>query len=111
MNSFLERFKQKKVVMISPLAFILAACGGGGSSIVSNISDSNTTGSTGDNSGGTPSSNPTTNYAIKGSLQSTTSSLFDRTLDVNGVKLLVGGETGDQAKAPMNGLIRLLNHL
>ena len=33
-------------------------------------------------------------------MQSTTSSLFDRTLDVNGVKLLVGGETGDQAKVP-----------
>ena len=101
MNSFLDRFKQKKAVMISPLAFILAACGGGGgSSIVSNIVDSNTTGSTGDNTGGTPSSNPTTNYASKGTLQSTTSSLFDRTLDVNGVKLLVGGETGDQAKVP-----------
>ena len=64
MNSFLDRFKQKKAVMISPLAFILAACGGGGgSSIVSNIGDSNTTGSTGDNTAGTPSSNPTTNYA------------------------------------------------
>ena len=87
--------------MISPLAFILAACGGGGgSSIVSNISDSDSTGSTGDNTGGTQSSTPTTSYASKGSLQSTTSSLFDRTLDVNGVKLLVGGETGDQAKVP-----------
>ena len=101
MNSFLDRFKQKKAVMISPLAFILAACGGGGgSSIVSNISDSDSTGLTGDNTGGTPSSTPTISYASKGSLQSTTSSLFDRTLDVNGVKLLVGGETGDQAKVP-----------
>jgi hypothetical protein len=101
MNGLLESLKQKKAVMISPLAFILAACGGGGgSSIVSNISDSDSTGSTGDNTGGTPSSTPTISYASKGSLQSTTSSLFDRTLDVNGVKLLVGGETGDQAKVP-----------
>ena len=101
MNGLLESLKQKKAVMISPLAFILAACGGGGgSSIVSNISDSDSTGLTGDNTGGTPSSTPTISYASKGSLQSTTSSLFDRTLDVNGVKLLVGGETGDQAKVP-----------
>ena len=101
MNGLLDSFKQKKAVMISPLALILAACGGGGgSSIVSNISSSDSTGSTGDNTGGTSSSNPTTSYASKGSLQSTTSSLFDRTLDVNGVKLLVGGETGDQAKVP-----------
>ena len=101
MNGLLDSFKQKKAVMISPLALILAACGGGGgSSIVSNTSSSDSTGSTGDNTGGTPSSNPTTSYASKGSLQSTTSSLFDRTLDVNGVKLLVGGETGDQAKVP-----------
>ena len=101
MNGLLDSMKQKKAVMISPLAFILAACGGGGgSSMVSNISDSNSTGSTGDNTGGTPSSTPTTSYASKGSLQSTTSSLFDRTLDVNGIKLLVGGETGDQAKVP-----------
>ena len=101
MNGLLDSLKQKKAVMISPLAFILAACGGGGgSSIVSNISDSDSTGSTGDNTGGTPSSTPTISYASKGSLQSTTSSLFDRTLDVHGVKLLVGGETGDQAKVP-----------
>ena len=101
MTCLVDNLKQRKAAMISPLAFILAACGGGGgSSIVSNISDSNSTGSTGDNTGGTPSSTPTTSYASKGSLQSTTSSLFDRTLDVNGVKLLVGGETGDQAKVP-----------
>ena len=101
MTSLVDNLKQRKAAMISPLAFILAACGGGGgSSIVSNISDSDSTGSTGDNTGGTQSSTPTTSYASKGSLQSTTSSLFDRTLDVNGVKLLVGGETGDQAKVP-----------
>ena len=100
MDGLLDSFKQKKAVMISPLALILAACGGGGSSIVPNIDDSDSTGSTGDNTGGTSSSNPTTSNASKGSLQSTTSSLFDRTLDVNGVKLLVGGETGDQAKVP-----------
>ena len=101
MTSLVDNLNQRKAVMISPLAFILAACGGGGgSSIVSNISDSDSTGSTGDNTGGTQSSTPTTSYASKGSLQSTTSSLFDRTLDVNGVKLLVGGETGDQAKVP-----------
>ena len=100
MDGLLDSFKQKKAVMISPLALILAACGGGGSSIVPNIDDSDSTGSTGDNTGGTSSANPTTSNASKGSLQSTTSSLFDRTLDVNGVKLLVGGETGDQAKVP-----------
>ena len=101
MTSLVDNLKQRKAAMVSPLAFILAACGGGGgSSIVSNISDSDSTGSTGDNTGGTQSSTPTTSYASKGSLQSTTSSLFDRTLDVNGVQLLVGGETGDQAKVP-----------
>ena len=101
MTSLVDNLKQRKAAMISPLAFILAACGGGGgSSIVSNISDSDSTGSTGDNTGGTQSSTPTTSYASKGSLQSTTSSLFDRTLDVNGIQLLVGGETGDQAKVP-----------
>ena len=101
MNGLLDSLKQKKAVMISPLAFILAACGGGGSSSIgSSIGDSESTGSTGDNTGGTPSSNPTTSHASKGSLQSTTSSLFDRTLDVNGVQLLVGGETGGQAKVP-----------
>ncbi len=36
----------------------------------------------------------------KGSLQTTTSSLYDRTLEVYGVKLLVGGETGSQTKVP-----------
>ena len=101
MIGLVDNLKQRKAALMSPLAFILAACGGGGgSSIVSNISDSDSTGSTGDNTGGTESSTPTTSYASKGSLQSTTSSLFDRTLDVNGVKLLVGGETGDQAKVP-----------
>ena len=90
MTSLVDNLKQRKAAMVSPLAFILAACGGG-SSIVSNISDSDSTGSTGDNTGGTQSSTPRTSYASKGSLQSTTSSLFDRTLDVNGVKLLVGG--------------------
>ena len=101
MIGLVDNLKQRKAALMSPLAFILAACGGGGgSSIVSNISDSDSTGSTGDNTGGTPSSTPTTSYASKGALQPTTSSLFDRTLDVNGIQLLVGGETGDQAKVP-----------
>ena len=56
MTSLVDNLKQRKAAMISPLAFILAACGGGGgSSIVSNISDSDSTGSTGstgDNTGG-----------------------------------------------------------
>ena len=57
MNGLLDSLKQKKAVMISPLAFILAACGGGGSSSIgSSIGDSGSTGSTGDNTGGTPSS-------------------------------------------------------
>ena len=101
MIGLVDNLKQRKAALMSPLAFILAACGGGGgASIVSNISDSDSTGSTGDNTGGTPSSTPTTSYASKGALQPTTSSLFDRTLDVNGIQLLVGGETGDQAKVP-----------
>ena len=61
MTSIVDNLKQRKAAMISPLAFILAACGGGGgSSIVSNISDSDSTGSTGDNTGGTQSSTPKT---------------------------------------------------
>ncbi len=36
----------------------------------------------------------------KGSLTDTTSTLFDRTLDVYGVKLLVGGASGDQDAVP-----------
>ena len=76
--------------MTPPLAFILAACGGG-SSRQSSISDIDTIGSTNDNSSGSQSSDPTVSYASKGSLQPTTSSLFDSTLDVNGIQLLVGG--------------------
>jgi len=36
----------------------------------------------------------------KGSLTGTTSTLFDRTLDVYGVKLLVGGASGTQDAVP-----------
>lgn len=36
----------------------------------------------------------------KGSLTDTTSTLFDRTLDVHGVKLLVGGASGTQDAVP-----------
>jgi len=36
----------------------------------------------------------------KGSLTATTSTLFDRTLDVYGVKLLVGGASGTQDSVP-----------
>ena len=36
----------------------------------------------------------------KGSLTATTSTLFDRTLDVYGVKLLVGGASGTQDAVP-----------
>ena len=101
MNSLLNNLKHRKAIMISPLAFILAACGGGGSSSSRSSSDDiDLGGSTNDNTGGSGSSNPTVNYASQGSLQPTTSSLFDRTLDVNGIQLLVGGETGYQAKVP-----------
>jgi hypothetical protein len=99
MSSLVDNLKQRKAAMISPLAFILAACGGGSSS-KSSIGDIDLTGSTNDDPGGSRSSGPTVSYASKGSLQPTTSSLFDRTLDVNGIQLLVGGETGDQAKVP-----------
>ena len=100
MNILLDNLKHRKAVLISPLAFILAACGGGSSSSISSSDDIDLGGSTNDNTGGSGSSNPTTTFASKGSLQPTTSSLFDRTLDVNGIQLLVGGETGDQAKVP-----------
>ena len=100
MSSLGDNLKHRKAAMISPLAFLLAACGGGGSSSESSTRDIDLDGSTNDDSGGSRSSDPTVSYASKGSLQPTTSSLFDRTLDVNGIQLLVGGETGDQAKVP-----------
>ena len=40
------------------------------------------------------------NYTGKGSLQATTSTLFDRNLDVYGVELIVGGAVGSQAQVP-----------
>ena len=72
---------------MSPLSLALAACGGGGGS--SGVSDNG--------------SEPIVwNGASlsKGSLTDTTSTLFDRTLDVHGVKLLVGGASGTQDAVP-----------
>ena len=40
------------------------------------------------------------NYKGKGSLQATTSTLYDRNLDVYGVELIVGGAVGSQAEVP-----------
>jgi hypothetical protein len=76
-----------KVLAMSPLSLALAACGGGGGS--SGVSDNG--------------SEPIVwNGASlsKGSLTDTTSTLFDRTLDVYGVKLLVGGASGTQDAVP-----------
>ena len=68
------------------MALALAACGGeGGTS--SESSTNNTAG-------------PNTDNTAKGSLQATTSSLYDRTLDVYGVQLLVGGAVGSQTEVP-----------
>lgn len=76
-----------KVLAMSPLSLALAACGGGGGS--TGVSDD--------------VSEPFVwNGASlgKGSLTDTTSTLFDRTLDVYGVKLLVGGASGTQDAVP-----------
>jgi len=73
---------------MSPFGFALAACGGGGS------------GSSGVSENGSSSSGLPGASLNKGSLTATTSTLFDRTLDVYGVKLLVGGASGTQDAVP-----------
>jgi len=86
MNALINKFRKKNSLAISPLALALAACGGeGGTS--SESSTNNTAG-------------PNTDNTAKGSLQATTSSLYDRTLDVYGVQLLVGGAVGSQTEVP-----------
>ena len=75
-----------KVLAMSPLSLALAACGGGGSSGVSD-------------NGSEPFVWNGASLS-KGSLTDTTSTLFDRTLDVHGVKLLVGGASGTQDAVP-----------
>ena len=83
-----NKFSKKTPLLMSPFGFALAACGGGG----------------GDGGGGGESgSKPFVwNGASlnKDSLTATTSTLFDRTLDVYGVKLLVGGASGTQDAVP-----------
>ena len=79
-----NKLSKKTPLLMSPFGFALAACGGGG----------------GD--GGSGSKPFVWNGASlnKGSLTATTSTLFDRTLDVYGVKLLVGGASGTQDAVP-----------
>jgi len=79
-------FNKKTPLLMSPFGFALAACGGGGSSGVAD-------------NGSPPSGLPGASLN-KGSLTATTSTLFDRTLDVYGVKLLVGGASGTQDAVP-----------
>ena len=100
MNSLVENLPKRKEVAISPLAFVLAACGGSSGELSVGDNDETFSEPTNDNTGGSQPSNTIISYGSKGSLQPTTSSLFDRTLDVNGIQLLIGGESGNQAKVP-----------
>ena len=84
---FKDKLNKKTPLLMSPFGFALAACGGGGSG--SGVAEN----------GSPPSGLPGANLN-KGSLTATTSTLFDRTLDVYGVKLLVGGASGNQEAVP-----------
>ena len=77
-----NKLNKKTPLLMSPFGFALAACGGGSGSGVCLKMDS-------------PGAS-----LNKGSLTATTSTLFDRTLDVYGVKLLVGGASGTQDAVP-----------
>ncbi|XOY55983.1 MAG: hypothetical protein ACMUJK_14845 [Rhodobacterales bacterium] len=89
-NSLKKKLKKKTPLLISPFGFALAACGGdeGGT-------PNNGLGGEGSSPSGLPGAS-----LNKGSLTATTSTLFDRTLDVYGVQLLVGGASGDQDAVP-----------
>ena len=82
-----NKLSKKTPLLMSPFGFALAACGGGG-------------GSSGLPEIGSPPSGSPGASLTKGSLIATTSTLFDRTLDVYGVKLLVGGASGTQDAVP-----------
>jgi hypothetical protein len=90
-----------KVLAMSPLSLALAACGGGGSNDVADSGSRPSDGGSSDiaDNGSPPSGLPGASLT-KGSLTATTSTLFDRTLDVYGVKLLVGGASGSQDAVP-----------
>ena len=90
-----------KVLAMSPLSLALAACGGGGSNDVADSGSRPSDGGSSDiaDNGSPPSGLPGAGLN-KGSLTATTSTLFDRTLDVYGVKLLVGGASGSQDAVP-----------
>jgi hypothetical protein len=79
-----NKLSKKTPLLMSPFGFALAACGGS-----SGVADN----------GSPPSGLPGASLT-KGSLIATTSTLFDRTLDVYGVKLLVGGASGTQDAVP-----------
>lgn len=85
MNKVINKFRQKKPILMSPLALALAACGGGGGEAPK---------------GSAPPAAENLPSLGKGSLTDTTSALFDRTLDVYGIQLLVGGAVGSQAQVP-----------
>ena len=91
MTKIVNKLRQKKPLMMSPLALALTACGGGGGS---------STESSTNNTAVSNTNNIAMNYMGKGSLQTTTSSLYDRTLEVYGLKLLVGGEIGSHDEVP-----------
>ena len=81
-----NQLKSKKALTLSPMGLALAACGGGETSDQPNSQG--------------PNNSQSANSTTKGSLQPTTSDLWDRTLEVYGVKLLVGGAVGNQAEVP-----------
>ena len=85
MNKVVNKLRQKKPILMSPLALALAACGGGGGEAPK---------------GSAPPAAENLPSLGKGSLTDTTSALFDRTLDVYGIQLLVGGAVGSQAQVP-----------
>ena len=80
---------KKKSFTLTSLGLALAACGGKGA--VSNF------GGTHNFSGG-PDNSLEPHSLQKGALQPTTSTLWGRTLEVYGVKLVVGGAVGRQAE-------------
>ena len=81
-----NQLKSKKALTLSPMGLALAACGGGETSDQPNSQG--------------PNNSQSANSTTKGSLQPTTSDLWDRTLEVYGVKLVVGGAVGNQAEVP-----------
>ena len=66
-----NQLKSKKALTLSPMGLALAACGGGETSDQPNSQG--------------PNNSQSANFTTKGSLQPTTSDLWDRTLEVYGL--------------------------